>query len=154
MKKIVYILGLISIVLSSCLVSRTGDKMICNETTLPYFYIRFKDPEYKVKYPIDSIKIMVIDKITGKIENGHIIHSNSFNTLHSIGIDNLIDSNKVIKLSILNHEFVYTNFKIKKVKIETLFGGYNHDCLIDSFIMNGKQYPCLYCNAFNFDSGF
>ncbi len=127
---------LVGILFSSC-TRRTLD---CKTAEMPAVYILFNDSLYKTKYPLKDISISVLSRNTNKDTNEVVIirDTSSFNFNHLINIGNAVNSNSVVTIEFHDKRYVFSNFKIRKAKIETMFGPNYEECIIDSCRMNGE----------------
>lgn len=114
--------------------------MDCDTAEMPAVYILFNDSLYKSKYPLKNISISVLNRNTGMDSSAAIIirDTSSFNLNHVIDIGNAVNSNSIVTIEFDDNRYVFSDFEIRKAKIETLFGQYYETCIIDSCKMNGK----------------
>ena len=68
----------------------------------------------------------------------NIQDTSSINLNHIIGIGDRVDFNSIVTIEIEKNKYVFSEFKIRKAKIETMFGNYYETCIIDSCKMNGE----------------
>jgi len=107
---------------------------------MPTVYILFNDSLYKSKYPLKNISISVLSRNTGKDSSAAVIikDTSSFNLNHVINIGNKVNSNSIVTIEFEDKSYIFSDFEIRKAKIETMFGQYYETCIIDSCKMNGE----------------
>jgi hypothetical protein len=127
---------LVGILFFSC----TRKTVDCDTAEMPAVYILFNDSLYKSKYPLNNISISVLSRNIGKDSSEAVIikDTSSFNLNHVINIGNGVNSNSVVTIELDTHKYIFSDFEIRKAKIETMFGQYYETCIIDSCKMNGE----------------
>ncbi len=114
--------------------------MDCDTAEMPAVYILFNDSLYKSKYPLKNISISVLSRNSGKDSSAVVIikDTSSFNLNHVIEIGNGVNSNSIVTIEFDGNKYIFSDFEIRKAKIETMFGRYYETCIIDSCKMNGE----------------
>ena len=107
-----------------------------------------KDSLYLEKYSLKDIKISMNENINGvdSIINPIINDSEIFNHNFYFDLDNDACFYTTVEFDIYGKIFIFSEFEIKKVRTETMFGGYYESCDIVSCKVNGVKKDDWYAN--------